>query len=203
MKSTFEFASTRRKILLPLALVLLLAANILQILKNINLRSQLYEITRELHTLEKNFSSVQEEYDLVGKEIGMIHASMQDSKERIDRSPFKLLAIFSSKDCSACVTEETFRWEKVHRDQNIPVLALCVDQDSAELDRYRAKYNPGFPVLHSTGKRFGKVEVKRTPVVLLLDRKNRVVLAQVAEAGNDAKRERFYYQVSQIISPAR
>jgi hypothetical protein len=203
MKSIFQFASTRRKILLHLALALLLAANILQIHKNINLRSQLYEITRELQTLERNFSSVQEEYDLAGKEISVIHASMQDSEERIDRSPFKLLAIFSSKDCSSCITEEMFRWERVRRDHNIPVLALCVDQDSADVDRYPAKYNPGFPVLHNAGRIFGKVEVKRTPVVLLLDRKNKIVLAQVAEAGNDAKRERFYYQVSQIVSSVR
>jgi hypothetical protein len=57
--------------------------------------------------------------------------------------------------------------------------------------------------LNDLEKSFEKIKAQRTPLVLLLNDQNKIILAQIAEAGNDAKREKFYYQVSQIVRSAR
>jgi hypothetical protein len=182
----------------------LVAANLLQINTNLKLRIRINQLNDENRLLENKISSSVTEDQLIGTVINNVSLeALQPATRQGDNIAFKLLAFFSWKDCSSCLTEETLRWREVHGNHKIPVFAVCVDNDSGAAYGYRAKYNPSFPVLNDLEKSFEKIKAQRTPLVLLLNDQNKIILAQIAEAGNDAKREKFYYQVSQIVRSAR
>lgn len=189
-----------QKILRFSVVALLLVANFVLVNKNISLRSEINHFTRQLDVLERKASLMEAEDGFVGEEMNLNFGSLKLPTNHDFRRTFRLLAFFSAKDCSSCLTEETLRWGEVHQMQKIPVLAVCVGSDSGDAVRYRSKYNPTFPVFYDHDKIFERIKAPRTPLVLLLDKRDNVILAQIAEAGNDAKRERFYFQISQFVS---
>jgi hypothetical protein len=200
-KSSTKLLPSGQRIVAFSIILLLVGANVLQINRNITLRGEIHHATTQLRDLEKKVSSMERETGFVGVAVALSELGIQNYLDY--RNRYKLLAFFSMNDCSSCLTDETLRWGELFQNYRIPVVAVSVSKDSADVLTYRRKYDPAFHVFHSGDTVLEKLRGSHTPLVLLLDQENKIILAQEAEVGNNAKRERFYYQVSQIISPAR
>lgn len=189
------------KVSLYLVLVVFGLVNIFLLYSLLKLQDELRSQEHQRVALDKKVASMALESRLAGFQFN--HLQLKAVTTKRTKSTFgqlRILSFFSSRDCSTCLEEESSRWEELYRMTGIPVYAISVDSNITGAYRYQAKFNPKFPLFHDEKRIFGELGVQRTPVVLLLDQHDKVIIGYVAEVGNHEKQERFYDQVLRITS---
>jgi peroxiredoxin len=179
------------------AVLFLLIANIVQIVSSLDRSNEVQKLKETIASLQNKISSTGFSEKLLGQEVRFDRLSEKGGKQR---SSFMLLSFFSFRDCSSCLTEETFEWEKLHRlHREVNVLALCTDTSEGNLYRYKAKYQPTFAVYPDEERLVSKLGITKTPFVLLLNKHGRIVLARHAKVGEDEARRIFYEQITHLL----
>jgi hypothetical protein len=112
----------------------------------------------------------------------------------------RLVALFSPKDCSACLDLESAKWSYLYQTYPVDVYGVCIDSAMASVFRYRTIYKSEFPVFLDSLRVFSYLKPAKAPTVLLLNRRNQVILSYIAQVGNKHKHEKFYAQLESLLS---
>jgi len=122
-----------------------------------------------------------------------------ESKE----NKLSVVLVATSVDCSSCTEEEIEMWKEFlnHNMSNgIESFSIYHNNTEESLTKFKQNYQNLFPVISDPEFLFKrKLNIQRTPIILILNNQNRIIYAHIPVSEDKEKTKNFIRKIEKIL----